>query len=415
MLATFPALQSREFRKLFYSYVMSSAAQWALLLGRGWLIFELTGSTSAVGLVTFGGMAPLLFFGPIFGPLADSLDRRKMAIIAASAGVLTSTILSILTLSGVVAMWHVVVIAILQGTAMAAITPPSEAMIPSLVPKIHLLSAVAIRGTARHGSKVLGPFIGGVIMSAFENGTGWVFVVGALFFLLAGIQLYRINYQQTPKETENNKLNINFITPMLEAAAYSYQDKRLFLVLSLLGMHCGFTMAFDSLLPGIADSVGAGKETYSAITVAVGAGALITTLYVSSVSEEAKRGPIFFVTAIGSGIGILIIGLATSPLMAIIGGFVAGATQAPYMSVSATLIQQVVPDELRGRVMAFYIMIAAGFMAFMNLGFGLLADITGERILCIIPGGIWLAYFMLASLTSFKLRYLMQKGNFLRT
>ena len=181
-------------------------------------------------------------------------------------------------------------------------------------------------------------------MSAFENGTGWVFVVGALFFLLAGIQLFRINYQQTPKETENNKLNINFITPILEAASYSYQDKRLFLVLSLLGMHCGFTMAFDSLLPGIADSVGAGKETYSAITVAVGAGALITTLYVSSVSEEAKRGPIFLVTAIGSGVGILIIGLATSPLMAIIGGFVAGATQAPYMSVSATLIQQVVPD-----------------------------------------------------------------------
>ena len=144
MLSTFPALQSKEFRKLFYSYVMSSAAQWALLLGRGWLIFELTGSTSAVGLVTFGGMAPLLFFGPIFGPLADSFDRRKMAIIAASAGVLTSTILSILTLSGAVVMWHVVVIAILQGTAMAAITPPSEAMIPSLVPKIHLLSAVAI-------------------------------------------------------------------------------------------------------------------------------------------------------------------------------------------------------------------------------------------------------------------------------
>jgi MFS family permease len=285
-------------------------------------------------------------------------------------------------------------------------------MIPNLVPKEHLLSAISIRGTARHGSKVIGPFLGGIIMSIFTNGTGWVFILGAIFFLLAALQLLRINYRQQFQENNKIQQNFNFIQPMQAAANYAYRDKRLFLILALLGIHCAFTMAFDSLLPGIANSIGAGKETYSAITVAAGVGALITTLYVSTISKESLRGPILLITGIGSGIGVIIIGLATTPLIAIIGGFISGATQAPYMTVSATLIQQIVPDELRGRLMAFYIMIAAGFMAFMNLGFGLLADVIGERVLCFLPGIIWLFAFILIGIMSVRLRYLLQKGIF---
>jgi MFS family permease len=159
VLTKFPCLQSPDFRKLFYNYVLTSAAAWASLLGRGWLIFELTGSSSAVGLVTFGGMAPMLFLGPVAGTFADRFDRRKMAMVAALFGAFVSFMLGFLTLAGSVVMWHVVVLAILQGTAMAAVTPASEAIIPSLVPREHLLSAVSFRGIARHGSKVIGPFI----------------------------------------------------------------------------------------------------------------------------------------------------------------------------------------------------------------------------------------------------------------
>ena len=413
MTTTFLALQSVEFRKLFYSYVLTSAAQWALLLGRGWLIFELTGSTSAVGLVTFCGMAPMLFFGPIFGTLADRNDRRSIAIISASFGAIVSAILGILTLIGIVQIWHVVILAILQGTAMAGVTPAAEALIPSLVPKEHLLSAVSIRGTARHGSKVLGPFIGGLLLSFFDNGTGWVFMLGMLLFIFAAFQLFKISWRPEPNKNQRDESSLNVISPMFFAARHAYNDKKLFLVLSLLGFHCAFTMAFDSLLPGLADEIGSGKSTFSAITVAVGFGALITTLWVSTVSDESLRGPILFFSGLGSGIAVIILGFASNPLVAILGGFLAGATQAPYMTISATLIQQVVPNEIRGRIMAFYIMIAAGFMAFMNLGFGLLADITGERILYILPGILWLVIFVIGTILSARLRFLLQKGTFL--
>ena len=195
MLEKFPALLHSDFRKLFYNYVLTSAAGWASLLGRGWLIFELTGSSSNVGWVTFGGMAPMLFLGPVAGTLADRLDRRYMAMASALFGALVSFVLAVLTLSGAVTMWHIVVLAVLQGVAMSAVTPASEAIIPSLVPKEHLLSAVSFRGIARHGSKVIGPFLGGVMMAILDDGTGWVFMLTSVFFLLAGYQLFRIQWR----------------------------------------------------------------------------------------------------------------------------------------------------------------------------------------------------------------------------
>ena len=412
MLAKFPCLQSPDFRKLFYNYVLTSAAAWASLLGRGWLIFELTGSSSAVGLVTFGGMAPMLFLGPVAGTFADRFDRRKMAMVAALFGALVSFLLGFLTLTGSVVMWHVVVLAILQGTAMAAVTPASEAIIPSLVPPEHLLSAVSFRGIARHGSKVIGPFIGGILMALLDDGTGWVFVLTALFFLMATFQLYRIQWRPSATLLPSTESIFNVISPMAAAAKYAYVDKRLLMVLSLIGVHCGFTMAYDALLPGLSDEIGSGSSTFAAISVGVGFGALITTLAVSTISDESARGRILIVSGLGSGISLLFIGFATNPLVAIFGGFLSGATEAPYMAVSATLIQQVVPDEYRGRMMAVYIMIAAGFMAFMNLGFGLVADFTGERILFIVPSVLWLIIFVFGGLFSPGLRHLLRTGSF---
>ncbi|MEE2875185.1 MAG: MFS transporter [Chloroflexota bacterium] len=412
MLAKFPCLQSPDFRKLFYNYVLTSAAAWASLLGRGWLIFELTGSSSAVGLVTFGGMAPMLFLGPVAGTFADRFDRRQMAMVAALFGALVSFLLGFLTLTGSVVMWHVVVLAILQGTAMAAVTPASEAIIPSLVPPEHLLSAVSFRGIARHGSKVLGPFIGGILMALLDDGTGWVFVLTTLFFLMATFQLYRIQWRPSSTLLPSTESIFNVISPMAAAARYAYVDKRLLMVLSLIGVHCGFTMAYDALLPGLSDEIGSGSSTFAAISVGVGFGALITTLAVSTISDESARGRILIVSGLGSGISLLFIGFATNPLVAIFGGFLSGATEAPYMAVSATLIQQVVPDEYRGRMMAVYIMIAAGFMAFMNLGFGLVADFTGERILFILPSVLWLVIFVLGGLFSPALRHLLRTGSF---
>ena len=410
MLTRLPALQSPDYRLLFYNTVLAAAARWALMLARGWLVFQLTDSTSAVGIVTFAGMAPFLFLGPLGGGLADRLDRRRMAIASAALGVIFSAALGVLVVTDVVATWQVVVLAVLQGTTMAMVGPAQEALLPSLVARGHLLNAVALTGIARHGSRIAGPLAGGAVLATL--GVGAVFFLSAGLLLLAVAQLWRIRWRPAAAPASTRLPLRHLGSEVAEGMRYAWRDRRVRLVLSLLGAHCGLTMAFDSLLPRLATDVGGGSTTFTAILVGIGVGALLGTVALSQVRQEAMRGSVFAVTGLGSGLAMIILGLAQTPGVAVIGAALAGGTQATYMALSATLVQTIIPDHLRGRVMSLYLMLAAGHMAFMNLGFGFFADGLGVRALLVGPGVIWVGVFLLATLTLTDLRYLLRRGDF---
>ena len=410
MLARMPALQSADYRRLFYNTVLAAAARWALMLARGWLVFELTDSTGAVGIVTFAGMAPFLVLGPLFGGLADRLDRRRMAIGAASLGVIFSGALGVLVITDVVATWQVVLLAVFQGTTMAMVAPAQESLMPSLVPREHLLNAVALSGLARHASRIVGPLAGGALLATL--GAGSVFFLSAGLLLFAVVQLWRIRWRPAPTPRSTRQPLGRLGGEVAEGMRYAWHDRRVRLVLSLLGAHCGLTMAFDSLLPRLATDIGGGSTTFTAMIVGIGAGALIGTLALSQLRQDAMRGSVFAATGFGSGLAMIILGLAQTPAAAVIGAALAGGTQATYMAISATLIQTIVPDRLRGRVMSLYLMLAAGHMAFMNLGFGFFADGTGVRVLLVGPGVVWVGVFLMATVTQNDLRYLLRRGAF---
>ena len=405
-----PALQSADYRFLFYNTVLAAAARWALMLARAWLVFELTDSTGAVAIVTFAGMAPFLFLGPLGGAMADRFDRRRMAIASAVLGVAFSAALGLLVVTDVVATWQVVILAILQGTSMAMVAPAQDALMPNLVDRQHLLNAVALSGLARHGSRVAGPLAGGIVLATL--GAGAAFFVSAGLLALAVLQLTRIRWQPERRVESTRPPLSGLGLDVAEGFRYSWQDRRVRLILMLLGAHCGLTMAFDALMPRLATDVGGGSATFTAILVGVGVGAFAGTLALSLVRDEETRGRAYAVTGLASGMAMIVLGLAQTPVVAVIGAGLAGASQATYMAISATLIQAIIPDHLRGRVMSLYLMIAAGHMAFMNLGFGFFADGTGVRVLLVGPGVIWVALFLLATLTRTDLRYLLRRGVF---
>lgn len=412
MIARMPALESLDYRLLFYNTVLAAGARWALMLARGWLVFELTDSTGAVGIVTFAGMAPFLFLGPLAGGLADRFDRRRMATVAAVFGVMFSAALGVLVVTDVVATWQVVILAILQGTTMAMVAPAQEALMPNLVSREHLLNAVALGGLARHGSRIAGPLAGGAVLATL--GVGAVFFLSAGLLFLAVVQLWRIRWRPASRP-ESTKVPLRRLGgEVAEGMRYSWRDRRLRLVLSLLGAHCGLTMAFDALMPRLATDIGGGSTTFTAILVGVGMGALVGTLLLSQVRQETLRGSVYAVTGVGSGLAMIVLGLAQTPAVAVIGAALAGGMQATYMAISATLIQTIIPDRLRGRVMSIYLMLAAGHMAFMNLGFGFFADGLGVRVLLVIPGVIWVGIFLLATLTRTDLRHLLRSGDFVQ-
>lgn len=408
LLRRLPAFQSADYRRLFISFFFASASRWALVLAQSWLVFELSDSSFAVGLVFFAGSVQFVVVGPFAGAIADRADRRRLGLWALALSVVSSLVLAALTLTGVVAVWHVVVLAVVQGWAQAAAMPAQRALLANLVPREHLMNAVALGGITVHGSRIAGPLVGGVLLATV--GAGWVFVASTAVLLVAIASLARVEYRSAPVDGSVSVRGV--VTDVGQGFVHVWDDRRLRLVIGLVIFHCSFTMAFNALLPRLATDLGGGSSTFSALVMGVGAGAIVGTLAISMVRDKASQGLALATVGVGSGLAMLVMGVATVPVVAVIGAVLAGGTQATYMAISQMLVQDIVPDALRGRVIAIYTMMAAGHMAMINLGFGALADSIGVRTLMVVPALLWIGVFMVAAFLLSDLRHVLLRGGF---
>ncbi len=406
----FPALASRDFSLLFGNSMFSAAANWALLLARGWLVFDLTKSSSAVGLVTFAGMAPFIFAAPVSGVLADRMDRRALSLWSGLIAFVGTVGLAIVTLGGFVEVWHVVVFALLGGIARAVQTPAQQAMIPALVEKDQLLSGMALSSVSVHGSRLAGPLVGGILIEVW--GAGSVFVLSAALYFGGAICLWRMRYRNSAPPGAGRLSLARLLSEMGEGARYIGHDRRVGLVVMLVVFHCALTMAFDSLIPELAHDLGGGGQLYSGLLMGLGAGAITGTVGLAKIPSLARQGNALAICGALSGLSMLTLGFAPTPALAIAGAVIAGGSQASYMALSATFVQDMTPDVLRGRVMSLYVMLAAGHMAFVNLGMGALADIVGVRVLLVIPGLLWTVVFVAGIFALGDLRQLLRSGTF---
>ena len=409
----FPALQSVDYRRLFIAGFFTAAARWAMLLAQGWLVFELTGSAAWVGAATFAGLFPFVFAGPVAGAIADRVDRRLQLMAATGLAILPAATLAVLTMTGLIVVWHVVVLALLVGIAQASAVPATQALIANVVPREHLLNAIALSSIAQFGSRVVGPLFGAALLASL--GTSSIFVLSSVLLTISLFAVTRVRFRRPLDRAALSAFGIirSVGADLREAVAYVESDRRVAIVLGLVTLHCGLTMAFDSMMPTLSTMVGGARQTYSAILVSIGAGAMLGTISLSLLRAPRVQGHALAIAGFGSGVAMVLLSLATSPLLVVLAAAGTGATQASYMALSSTYIAQVVPDVLRGRVMALYLMMAAGNMSLLNFGFGWASDIVGVRPLLFIPGVIWIGVFLLATVGLRDVRYLLRRGGFL--
>lgn len=409
--SSFPAFESRDYRRLFWDTFFASASNWALLLGRGWLVFELTDSSFWVGVVTFAGMIPFFLVGPIGGVVADRFDRRRVAMVGVAGGIATSLVLAAVTLAGAVEVWHVVLLAFASGSARAFATPSEDALVPNLVDPQRLLNAIALSGISRHGSRVAGPLVGAVLLDML--GAGWVFMLSAVLLCAALWQLWRIAYRSPVRARVAGDASVRALWASFGGGfRYLERDSRVALVIALVVFHCSLTMAFDSMMPRLAADIGGGSRTFGGISIGLGVGSIAGTLALALLRQQAVQGAALAAAGVGSGLAMFALAAAVSPGALLVASMLVGATQAAYMALSATLVQQVVPDALRGRVMSIYLMLAGGDMALVNFGMGWLADDVGVRPLLVVPAVLWLALFAAAAAFIPELRHLLRRGSF---
>src|SRR5579859_1898928 len=385
------ALHLREFRRCWISSVLSGNGQWTLVVARGWLMDNLTHSAAAVGLVTFASWIPYLFATPVGGVFADRFDRRRLAAAMQGVSLLASVWLALLVFANVVKPWEVVALALLAGVGRSIETPAVTSLIPNLVPSEALLIAISLNSMANFGSRLIGPAAALGLLAA--GSIGGVLLMTAVFYAAAIVLMLSV---RNPGHELHARAGVWRETR--ETWSYISRTPLLPIVFALMSLHCGLTMLTDALWPEFTRSVlHAQASTFDLLIISFGAGTLVGTFALGGLRSDVARGSVLAVTGVLSGLTMALLALVSTVFFAFLVAALIGAAQGIYMTLGTNLVQEVVPDRLRGRVTSAYIMTTGSAMSFGILAAGALADTFSIHAVLLIPPLLFVAFVLFVS------------------
>ena len=269
----------------------SGAAAWALIVARGWLAWELTGESTWVGIITFAAMFPRVFSTPIVGYLADRFDRQTMLRWIFALNLAHNILLGFLVMNGLVGPWVLTLMALFNGTLRASQMTVAQALIPNLVPREHLLNALALNQATQQGSRLIGPMAILPLLGFFSLEAAFWFC--SIFYLIGFIQVSRVSTRSTGSMDASR----SFWSNLVAGFVYIYSRPQLLAMVLLAVAHCSLTMAYESILPAISEvKLGAGSVGVSYLMGGVGSGALISSIFLAGVRGPSVRGKIFLLS-----------------------------------------------------------------------------------------------------------------------
>ena len=386
------ALQYQDYRNLWIATTFSASAAWALIIARGWLTFDLTGSSFWVGLVTFAAMLPQVFSSPIAGFLADRFDRVRVLQWTFALNMANNSLLALLVMNGVDSPWILVLLALVNGTLRASQMTVSTALVPNLVAKEHLMNAIALNQATQQGARMTGalaiiPLLGFLNMEA-------AFWACSSFYLLAFIQVSRIGTRSTGIINQNQ----GFLTNLFEGFVYVYKRPTLRSIVLIVLAHCVLTMSYESLLPAISeDKLRAGSVGASYLMAGVGGGALLSSLFMAGVRNNSIRGKLYLLFALTSGLGPILLAWSGYWGVSVAATVYMGINQAGFMTISHTLIQSLTEDHVRGRVAGVYSVHIGGSMAVTNWINGAIADVFSASAVLVVGGILFFGIVVISS------------------
>jgi MFS family permease len=370
------ALTHRNFRIVWFAALGSTIGTWMQNYAQAWLVFEITQSSFYLGLDTFLAQLPVLLFMLIGGVVADRYDKRRLLTGSQYVQMFSAFALTVLLLTKTVEVWHIFALSFISGCGQAFGGPAYQSMLPTLVPRRDLPNAIALNSTQFNLSRVLGPTTGGIVLATVGavgcfalNGVSFFFVV----FALASLRL-------PPHVVSTTK---RALSEELRGGLHYVRDNRLLLTLTILVFFSTFlTMPVLTLLPAFAKNVLAEssydyKTRLSMLLACQGLGAIVGALTIGSFGRFKHMGRTLLLVQIAVGVLTAIFGQShTLPLsLALI--FVLGMCFMALFSISFSLVQLTVPDELRGRVVSIYMVALRGGWPLGGLVAGAMSDKFG--------------------------------------
>lgn len=376
---TFVALEERDFRIFWLGMLVSVTGLWMQTVAQGWLVLELTGSPFALGLAAAARSVPVLFLAIPAGFVADRYDRRKIVLTTNVVSLVASAVLGILAVAGVIDFAMVLALAVVLGLSNAFEMPARQSYVAELIGPRRLANAIALNSLLFNGARVVGPTIAGVLVALV--GAGWAFVVNAVTFLPVIVGLLLIRHVHVPR------IGILARDAIPEIVGYLRREPRVTALLALLASQTIFASGHFILAPSLAQELGQGAEGLGVMLSAAGIGAVVGGLRLAATADRAGRSGVLLAAGLALAIGLVGVMVVRSYALALVFLVVAGWGTVTFNASANTVIQTIVPDRLRGRIMSLYVMVLLGLMPVAGLLVGSLADRLGS-ITAIGLGGL---------------------------
>jgi MFS family permease len=374
------ALRHRNFQLFFGGQFISLIGTWMQVIAQSWLVYRLTGSSLLLGAVGFAAQIPVFLIAPLGGTTADRHGRKHVVIATQTSSMVLAFILAALTLTGKVQIWQVFLLAALLGVVNAFDLPARQAMLIDMVGKEDLMNAIALNSSMFNGSRIVGPAIAGVLVASI--GEGWCFFAngGSYIAVIISLLLMRVN---TPRTLATGSAREQII----EGFRFVRRTAPIRALLLLLGLVSLVGMSYTVLMPVFADRIlHEGARGLGILMATAGVGALLGALTLALQSGVDKLGRWIALSCAGFGFFLLMFSFSRHFWLSTAFLFPVGFCMIFEMSSSNTLIQAMVPDELRGRVMAIYSMMYMGMAPFGALMGGTIADRLGAPLTVAVAG-----------------------------
>ena len=405
------ALRHRNYRLFFSGQSVSLVGTWITRIATSWLVYRLTGSALLLGVVGFCGQIPTLVLSPFAGVLVDRFDRHRILVITQFFSMLQSLALALLALPGIIKVWEILALQVVQGVINAFDTPARQSFIVDMIEdRADLPNAIALNSSMVNGSRIIGPSIGGIVIAAV--GEGWCFMLDAISYLavIASLIAMRVAKKQRPE-------TVGRVVEELRAGlSYVSRSVPMRSALLLLALVSTMGMPYTVLMPAIAlERLHGGPHTLGFLMTASGLGALAGALYLASRNSVLGLGKAMVLSTIVFGIGLMAFSQSRVIWLSLILLPIVGGGMMVETASTNTILQTIVEEGMRGRVMSFYTMAFLGTAPLGSLLAGVLADRIGAPLtilfggLACVAAGIWFGV-RLPSLRALLRPIYIQKG-----
>ena len=387
---TFAALKYRNYRLWFIGQVVSLFGTWMQVTAQGFLIFQLTQSPAYLGYVGFAAGVPAWLFTLYGGVIADRMPRRTLMLITQTAMMILAFVLAGLVFADLVQPWQIVTLAFLLGIANAFDGPARLAFVVELVEREDLTNAIALNATMFNLATATGPAMAGLVYVLV--GPAWCFMLNGLSFIAAIVALVRMNLPPPKPATKR----ASTWDDLSEGVRYIVREPSIRTLIGLVGMTSMFAISFATLFPAWAvDVLGGDATTNGLLQSARGLGALLGALTLASLGRARFKGKLLTLGTFALPLLLLLFTFVRALPMALLVLIGTGMAVILIMNVANALVQGLVPDALRGRVMSVYSMTFFGCMPIGALWIGAAAEYAGAPTAMIISALISLAFGVL--------------------